>query len=104
MNNSFATHDETMGGDFQLHIANLLFLRLNGDWNEIPKCTNFGNSHKKRLFSAILSPRKRANHSWASLRAMRWYCDGVRPVMRLNDETKVERDLKPTLSLMASMV
>ena len=36
--------------------------------------------------------------------AMRWYCDGVRPVMRLNEVTNVERDLNPTLSLMASMV
>ena len=45
-----------------------------------------------------------ADYCCASFRAIRWYCDGVRPVMRLNEVTNVERDLKPTLSLMASMV
>ena len=60
---------------------------------------------KKQPKTAISSGKKNQKcYCRASSRASRWYCDGVKPVMRLKEVTNVERDLKPTLSLIASMV
>lgn len=89
------------------HRKNTKFSREQVMWR-LSRCTDFGNLHKKCskmvFLSGILVHFIDFFQAFASSRAMRWYCDGVSPVMRLNDVTNVERDLKPTLSLMASMV
>ena len=90
------THRKNTNSDVQSHRAGRG--NLYGFRHFTQKMPEKGN------FCCFLGVRIDNCHCCDSSRAKRWYCDGVRPVMRLNEATNVERDLKPTLSLMASMV
>ena len=91
-----------------LNIAKILLPAYKIIVQGMAKCTDFGILHKKMPEIGdsgwLIDEGITIFYCCDSRRARRWYCDGVRPVMRLNDETNVERDLKPTLSEMASMV